>query len=61
MAQLSLWFGAPRPRRNSAEERIYRAAGSDTPEAMSDRDPPADRAAGREPVERDTLTTLSRT
>jgi aminodeoxyfutalosine synthase len=55
-AQLSLWFGADDLDGTVQEERIYHMAGSRTPEAMSTADiRRLIRAAGREPVERDTL------
>jgi len=56
VAQLALWYGADDLDGTVQEERIYHMAGSRTPEALS-----ADdirrliAAAGREPVERDTL------
>lgn len=56
MAQLSLWFGVSDLDGTVQEERIYHMAGSDTPEAMSTiAIRRLIRAAGREPVERDTL------
>jgi aminodeoxyfutalosine synthase len=56
VAQIALWYGADDLDGTVQEERIYHMAGSRTPETLS----PADirrliRAAGREPVERDTL------
>ena len=56
VAQTSLWFGVDDLDGTVQEERIYHMAGARTPEAMT----PAEigrliRAAGREPVERDTL------
>jgi aminodeoxyfutalosine synthase len=55
-AQLALWFGADDLDGTVQEERIYHMAGSRTPEAMSTREiRRLIRAAGREPVERDTL------
>jgi aminodeoxyfutalosine synthase len=55
-AQLSLWFGADDLDGTVQEERIYHMAGSRTPEAMSTAEiRRLIRAAGREPVERDTL------
>ena len=55
-AQMALWFGADDLDGTVQEERIYHMAGSKTPEAMT---PKAIRrlirAAGRDPVERDTL------
>jgi aminodeoxyfutalosine synthase len=55
-AQTALWFGADDLDGTVQEERIYHLAGSDTPQALA----PAEivrliRAAGRTPVERDTL------
>jgi aminodeoxyfutalosine synthase len=55
-AQLALWFGADDLDGTVQEERIYHMAGSPTPEAMTTRQiRRLIRAAGREPVERDTL------
>jgi aminodeoxyfutalosine synthase len=55
-AQLALWFGADDLDGTVQEERIYHMAGSRTPEAMTTRQiRRLIRAAGREPVERDTL------
>jgi aminodeoxyfutalosine synthase len=55
-AQLALWFGADDLDGTVQEERIYHMAGSPTPEAMTTREiRRLIRAAGREPVERDTL------
>jgi aminodeoxyfutalosine synthase len=55
-AQLALWFGADDLDGTVQEERIYHMAGSRTPEAMSTKQiRRLIRAAGREPVERDTL------
>jgi aminodeoxyfutalosine synthase len=55
-AQLALWFGADDLDGTVQEERIYHMAGSRTPEAMSTQTiRRLIRAAGREPVERDTL------
>ena len=56
LAQASLWFGVDDLDGTVQEEKIYHMAGSATPEGMS----PAQlsrlvRAAGREPLERDTL------
>ena len=56
VAQTSLWFGVDDLDGTVQEERIYHMAGAATPEAMT----PAEisrliRAAGRIPVERDTL------
>jgi aminodeoxyfutalosine synthase len=56
VAQIALWFGVDDLDGTVQEERIYHMAGSTTPEALT----PAQlshliRAAGREPVERDTL------
>jgi aminodeoxyfutalosine synthase len=56
VAQLALWFGADDLDGTVQEERIYHMAGSPTPEAMSTTAiRRLIRAAGREPVERDTL------
>ena len=55
-AQLALWFGADDLDGTVQEERIYHMAGSRTPEAMSTGEiRRLIRAAGRQPVERDTL------
>jgi aminodeoxyfutalosine synthase len=55
-AQLALWFGADDLDGTVQEERIYHMAGSRTPEAMTTTAiRRLIRAAGREPVERDTL------
>jgi aminodeoxyfutalosine synthase len=56
VAQIALWYGANDLDGTVQEERIYHMAGSRTPESLS----PAAirrliRAAGREPLERDTL------
>jgi aminodeoxyfutalosine synthase len=56
LAQTALWFGADDLDGTVQEEKIYHMAGSPTPEGMT----PATlsrlvRAAGREPVERDTF------
>jgi aminodeoxyfutalosine synthase len=56
VAQVAQWYGADDLDGTVQEERIYHMAGSRTPEAMT----PATirrliRAAGREPLERDTL------
>jgi aminodeoxyfutalosine synthase len=56
VAQTALWFGADDLDGTVQEERIYHMAGSRTPEALTPR--AIERliaAAGREPVERDTL------
>jgi aminodeoxyfutalosine synthase len=56
VAQLSLWFGVSDLDGTVQEERIYHMAGSQTPEEMSTAAiRRLIRAAGREPVERDTL------
>ena len=56
VAQIALWYGADDLDGTVQEERIYHMAGSRTPEAMSTREiRQLIRAAGREPVERDTL------
>ena len=55
-AQTALWFGADDLDGTVQEEKIYHMAGSRTPEAMSTWEiRRLIRAAGREPVERDTL------
>ena len=56
VAQTALWFGADDLDGTVQEERIYHMAGAPTPEAMT----PGEitqliRAAGRQPVERDTF------
>ena len=56
VAQTALWFGVDDLDGTVQEERIYHMAGAPTPEAMT----PAEisrliRAAGRTPIERDTL------
>ncbi len=56
VAQTSLWFGVDDLDGTVQEERIYHMAGARTPEAMTTRQlERLVRAAGREPVERDTL------
>ena len=56
VAQVSLWFGVDDLDGTVQEEKIYHMAGARTPEAMSTSDiRRLIRAAGREPVERDTL------
>jgi aminodeoxyfutalosine synthase len=56
VAQTSLWFGVDDLDGTVQEERIYHMAGARTPEAMTPRElERLVRAAGREPVERDTL------
>jgi aminodeoxyfutalosine synthase len=56
LAQTSLWFGVDDLDGTVQEEHIYHMAGSTTPEALSTRElRRLIRAAGREPVERDTL------
>ena len=56
MAQLALWFGVDDLDGTVQEEKIYHMAGARTPEAMSTSAiRRLIRAAGREPVERDTL------
>jgi len=56
VAQTCLWFGADDLDGTVQEEKIYHMAGSRTPTAMSTREiERLIRAAGREPVERDTL------
>src|SRR6187401_698395 len=56
VAQISLWYGVDDLDGTVQEERIYHMAGARTPEAMTPRE--IERlitAAGREPVQRDTL------
>jgi aminodeoxyfutalosine synthase len=56
VAQTALWFGADDLDGTVQEEKIYHMAGSTTPEAMTTREiERLIRAAGREPIERDTL------
>ena len=56
VAQLALWFGVDDLDGTVQEERIYHMAGARTPEAMTTSAiRRLIRAAGREPVERDTL------
>jgi aminodeoxyfutalosine synthase len=56
IAQTALWFGADDLDGTVQEEKIYHMAGSPTPTAMTTRQiERLIRAAGREPVERDTL------
>jgi aminodeoxyfutalosine synthase len=56
VAQTSLWFGVDDLDGTVQEEKIYHMAGARTPEAMSTREiSRLIEAAGREPVERDTL------
>ena len=56
VAQLALWFGADDLDGTVQEEKIYHMAGSVTPEAMTTAEiSRLVRAAGREPLERDTL------
>ena len=56
VAQISLWFGVDDLDGTVQEERIYHMAGARTPEALSTSAiRRLIRAAGREPVERDTL------
>jgi aminodeoxyfutalosine synthase len=56
IAQAALWFGVDDLDGTVQEERIYHMAGSTTPEGMTTRDlRHIIRAAGREPIERDTL------
>ena len=56
MAQAALWFGADDLDGTVQEEKIYHMGGSGTPESMTTKQ--IERliaAAGREPLERDTL------
>ncbi len=56
VAQTALWFGADDLDGTVQEEKIYHMAGSRTPTAMTPREiERLIRAAGREPIERDTL------
>ena len=56
VAQTSLWFGVDDLDGTVQEEKIYHMAGARTPEAMTPRElSRLITAAGREPVERDTL------
>ena len=56
VAQIALWYGADDLDGTVQEERIYHMAGSRTPEALSSAEiRRLIRAAGRDPVERDTL------
>jgi aminodeoxyfutalosine synthase len=56
VAQLSLWYGVDDLDGTVQEEKIYHMAGARTPEIMTiDAIQRLIRAAGREPVERDTL------
>jgi len=56
VAQTALWFGVDDLDGTVQEERIYHMAGSQTPEGMTTRQlERLVRAAGRDPVERDTL------
>jgi aminodeoxyfutalosine synthase len=56
VAQTALWFGVDDLDGTVQEERIYHMAGARTPEAMTPRQiARLIRAAGREPLERDTL------
>ena len=55
VAQTALWFGADDLDGTVQEEKIYHMAGARTPESMSTREiERLIRAAGRDPVERDT-------
>ncbi len=56
VAQMALWFGADDLDGTVQEEKIYHMAGARTPEVLTTSDiRRLIRAAGREPVERDTL------
>ena len=56
VAQTSLWFGVDDLDGTVQEEKIYHMAGARTPESMTTREiERLIRAAGREPVERDTF------
>ncbi|HVQ13053.1 MAG TPA: aminofutalosine synthase MqnE [Vicinamibacterales bacterium] len=59
IAQTALWFGADDLDGTVQEEKIYHMAGSPTPTAMTTRQiERLIRAAGREPIERDTLSNV---
>lgn len=61
LAQAALWFGADDLDGTVQEETIYHMAGSRTPSALSTSDiETLIRAAGREPIERDTLYNIVR-
>jgi len=56
VAQTALWFGVDDMDGTVQEEKVYKMAGAQTPDGMTPRQLEAIiRAAGREPVERDTL------
>jgi aminodeoxyfutalosine synthase len=56
VAQMALWFGADDLDGTVQEEKIYHMAGSPTPEGLSTADlSRMVRAAGRQPLERDTF------
>ena len=56
VAQTALWFGVDDLDGTVQEEKIYHMAGAQTPEAMTPREiERLIRAAGREPIQRDTL------
>jgi len=56
LAQIALWFGVDDLDGTVQEEKIYHMAGSSTPEGMSTAQlTRLVRAAGRQPLERDTL------
>jgi aminodeoxyfutalosine synthase len=56
VAQASLWFGVDDLDGTVQEEKIYHMAGARTPEAMTTGEiRRLIRAAGRDPIERDTL------
>jgi aminodeoxyfutalosine synthase len=62
LAQTSLWFGVDDLDGTVQEEKIYHMAGSSTPEGMTTKTlTRLVRAAGREPIERDTLYNVVRT
>jgi aminodeoxyfutalosine synthase len=62
VAQTALWFGVDDLDGTVQEEKIYHMAGARTPEAMTPRQlERLVRAAGRDPVERDTLYNVVRT
>ncbi len=61
VAQMALWYGADDLDGTVQEEHIYHMAGSRTPESLTTAEiRRLIRAAGREPVERDTLYNVAR-
>jgi aminodeoxyfutalosine synthase len=56
VAQTALWFGVDDLDGTVQEEKIYHMAGTEAPESMTTGDlQQLIRAAGRQPIERDTL------